>query len=383
MILAAATGPSPFWFVTRGTGAIALVLLTLSISLGVVNVRRTRIGEMPRFVLDSVHRSASLLAVTFLAVHIATALMDGFAPITLLDVVIPFGSAYRPLWVGFGTVAFDLMVGITITSLLRRRLGYGAWRATHWLAYASWPVALLHGLGTGSDAKTHWMLGLTAGCVAVMLAAVLARVSAGWPRHLVARLGAVGAAALVPVGLLAWLPSGPLAAGWAKRAGTPASLIAGAHGASAGATSAGSAGSAARTPSGGASAGGSVSNSTTSFTAATDGRVRQVQLAGGLMLVDISLTIHGQPLSNLHIRIRGEPINGGGVQMSSSRVTLGPSSNPDQYSGRVTALQGAGIAARVADAASSALSVIAQLQISPGPGTATGTVTATPGRGSA
>jgi sulfoxide reductase heme-binding subunit YedZ len=378
MVLAAATGPSPFWFVTRGTGAIALVLLTLSISLGVGNVRRTRIGEMPRFVLDSVHRSASLLAVTFLAVHIATALMDGFAPIRLLDVVVPFGSAYRPLWLGFGAVAFDLMIAITITSLLRRRLGYRAWRVTHWLAYASWPVALLHGLGTGSDTKTHWMLVLTAGCVAVMLGAVLARVSAGWPSHVVARVCALGAAAIIPVGLLAWLPSGPLATGWAKRAGTPASLIASAHGASAGATTSGSG---ARGTSARVSKGRSASSST-SFTAPTNGRVRHVQLAGGLTLVDISLTVHGQRLSNLHIRIRGAPINGGGVQMSSSRVTLGPSANPDQYSGRVTALQGAGIAASVSDAAGSSISVIAQLQISPGPGTATGTVTASPGRGS-
>ena len=100
------------------------------------------------------------------------------------------------------------------------------------------------------------------------------------------------------------------------------------------------------------------------------------------MLVDISLIIHSQALSNLHIRIEGEPINGGGVQMTGSRVTLGPSSNPDQYSGRVTALQGTGIAASVSDAAGSAVSVVAQLQISPGPGTATGTVTATPGRSS-
>ena len=377
MFLAAATGPSPFWFVTRGTGAIALVLLTLSISLGVVNVRRTRIGDMPRFALDSVHRSASLLAVTFLAVHIGTALMDGFAPITLLDVVIPFGSAYRPLWLGFGAVAFDLIIAITITSLLRRRLGYGAWRATHWLAYASWPVALLHGLGTGSDTKTHWMLALTAGCVVVMLAAVLARVSAGWPRHLMARMSAVGAAAFVPLGLLAWLPGGPLAAGWAERAGTPASLIAGAHAAA----TTRSARSAARGTSARASRRQSGSSST-SFTAATDGHVRQVQLAGGLTLLDISLTIHDQPLSSLHIRIKGEPINGGGVQMTSGRVTLGPSSNPDQYSGRVTALQGTGIAAIVSDAAGSAVSVVAQLQISPGPGTATGQVTVTPGRGS-
>ena len=205
------------------------MLLTLTVALGIANVRRTRIGETPRFVLESVHRSASLLAVSFVAVHVLTTLLDGFASITLLDAVIPFASAYRPLWLGLGTVAFDLLIAIVITSLLRRRLGYRAWRTTHWLAYASWPVALVHGLGTGSDTRTHWMLALAAGCVAVMLAAVMLRVSAGWPRHLGARLSAVAAAALVPLGLLAWLPSGPLAAGWAQRAGTPASVLAAAH----------------------------------------------------------------------------------------------------------------------------------------------------------
>ena len=225
MLAIAAASPSPFWFLTRGTGVISLLLLTLTVALGIANVRRTQIGEMPRFVLDSIHRNAALLAVSFVGVHIVTTLLDGFAPITLLDAVIPFTSAYRPVWLGLGAVAFDLLLAVIITSLLRRRLGYGAWRATHWLAYASWPVALIHGLGTGTDAKTHWMLLLTAGCVAVMLAAVVVRVSDGWPQHLVTRLSALGVAALLPLGLLAWLPSGPLAAGWAKRAGTPPSVL--------------------------------------------------------------------------------------------------------------------------------------------------------------
>ncbi|MGB8879247.1 MAG: ferric reductase-like transmembrane domain-containing protein, partial [Solirubrobacteraceae bacterium] len=189
MVLAASS-PSPLWFITRGTGAISLVLLTLTVALGIANVRRTRIGATPRFVLDSVHRSASLLAVSFVAVHVLTTLLDGFAPITLLDVIVPFGSKYRPLWLGLGTVAFDLLIAIVLTSLLRRRLGYRAWRTTHWLAYASWPIALVHGLGTGSDTRTHWMLVLAGGCVAVMLAAVMLRLSAGWPTHLGARVSA-------------------------------------------------------------------------------------------------------------------------------------------------------------------------------------------------
>ena len=371
MSITAAVSPSAYWFLTRGTGTVSIVLLTVVVALGIANVRRARIGEMPRFVLELVHRNVALLAVSFVAVHVVTTLLDGFAPISLLDVVIPFRSAYRPVWLGLGTVAFDLLIAIVATSLVRRRLGYGAWRVTHWLAYASWPVALIHGLGTGSDARTHWMLLLTAACVAVVLAAVAFRVSAGWPTHLATRLSALGAAALLPLGLVIWLPGGPLSTGWAKQAGTPASLLARAHAGSAAAASAGAGAASGSTT-------GAAANSTT-FSAPTSGRVREAPIAGGLTLVDIGLRLHGQRLSDLRIRLRGTPVGSGGVQMTSSRVMLGPSSNPDQYSGHVTALQGTDIAATVADGAGSTLSIVAQLQIAPAGGAAAGTVTVSPG----
>ncbi len=170
---------------------------------------------MPRFVLELGASQPGPAGRQLRRVHIVTTLLDGFAPITLLDVVSRSGRLSAAV-AGFGALAFDLLIAIVMTSLVRRRLGYGAWRATHWLAYASWPVALMHGLGTGSDAKTHWMLLLPAGCVAVMLAAVAVacqRGLAGAPRD-----APVGrrAAALLPLGLVVWLPSGPLAAGWAK-----------------------------------------------------------------------------------------------------------------------------------------------------------------------
>ena len=199
MIVAATAGPTAYWYLTRGTGIVALVLLTLSVALGVANVRRLRTERLPRFVLDSVHRSSSLLAVAFTGLHIVTSLLDGFAPIRLIDVIVPFTGTYRPLWVGFGAVAFDLLIAVTITSLLRQRLGYRAWRLTHWAAYVSWPVALLHGLGTGSDTKLGWALAITGGCVIVMLVAVVARATAGWPEHRGVRLSAIAAAALVPL----------------------------------------------------------------------------------------------------------------------------------------------------------------------------------------
>jgi Ferric reductase like transmembrane component len=358
MLTAAATGPSAYWYLTRGTGTITLILLTLSVALGVANIRRIRTERVPRFVLDAVHRNVSLLAMAFLLVHIFTSLLDGFAPIRLLDVVIPFGSAYRPLWLGFGTVAFDLMVAVVITSLLRRRFGYKAWRATHWAAYASWPFALLHGLGTGSDTKAGWMLVAVGGCVIVMVVAVVARATAGWPKHAGTRLAALASAALVPLGLLVWLPSGPLAAGWAQKAGTPASLL--------------------RTAAASASSAGTVNTGSNGFTANASGTTRQSQSADGAAAVDISLSLAGQQLSALAIHLRGQPLDGGGLEMTSSSVTLGSHSDPGRYSGLVTSLSGTNIAAQVTDPGGSRLNLTVQLQLNSDAGTASGTVTATP-----
>jgi DMSO/TMAO reductase YedYZ heme-binding membrane subunit len=368
-VIVGAVTPSPYWFITRGTGAIALVLLTVSVALGIADVRRTRLPGVPRFVFDALHRSASLLAVAFLFVHIVTSVLDGFAPISLIDAVVPLHSAYRPIWLGLGAVACDLMLAVTITSLLRARLGYRAWRTVHWLAYLSWPVAVVHTFGTGSDAKTHWLLLLTGICVAVMLVAVVARVMSGWPGNLPVRVGALGAAALVPIGLVAWLPSGPLGHGWARRAGTPAAVLAAVRGTPVSSSAAGGGG--------GSSASSSAAASGPS-TGSISGTVRQAQQSDGSALVDILLTVGSGPLHDVHIRIRGEPAAGGGVQMTSSRVSAGPMSNPDQYHGRVTALDGTTVEAAVADSAGTRLQVLAQLNVAPGSDAVTGSLTTTP-----
>ena len=221
----AATGGSAYWYLTRSTGAMALLLLTLAIALGVVDVKRWSTSRWPRFVVDSLHRNISLLAMVFLILHIFTSVLDSFASIPLIDAFIPFIGSYRPFWLGLGAVAFDLLLAVTITSLLRHRIGYTSWRAIHWLTYASWPIALLHGLGTGSDVKSTWLLALSLACVALVAAAVLVRVLTG-PECARLRGAALGGAGLFAVFLLLWLPSGPLGSEWARRSGTPTSLLA-------------------------------------------------------------------------------------------------------------------------------------------------------------
>lgn len=363
-------GPSALWYLTRGTGMVSLVLLTVSLALGIANVRRVQTETVPRFVFDAVHRSASLLALAFLVVHIVTSVLDPFAPIRLLDVVVPFTSSYRPVWLGLGAVASDVMIAVVLTSLLRRRFGYRAWRATHWLAYACWPIALVHGLGTGSDAKAGWMLLLTAGCVLVALVAVWIRTASGWPDHLGVRLSAVLASVAAPLALLFWLPNGPLAAGWPKRAGTPAALLGKASASASSAAPSAVSSSSASSPPG-------ASSTPSTFNAQVSGNVNQTQLSGGLVQVELKLTIAGQPLSALDIRIVGQSLSGGGVAMSSSSVTLGTASNPSLYSGRVTGLEGTSVAARV-KGPQGALTLAAQLQIDPRSGAATGAVSARP-----
>jgi methionine sulfoxide reductase heme-binding subunit len=224
-----AAGPSVYWYLTRATGAVALLALTLAIVLGVVDVERWSTVRWPRFVLDSLHRNVALLAMVFLVVHILTSVLDSFASISLADALIPFVGSYRPFWLGLGAVAFDLILAVIVTSLLRARMGYSSWRAIHWLTYASWPIALVHGFGTGSDADSAWLLALSIVCSALVAAAVTTRVLVGWPGEIRRRGAALAGTGGFALFIVLWLPSGPLGAEWARRSGTPSALLEGSH----------------------------------------------------------------------------------------------------------------------------------------------------------
>jgi methionine sulfoxide reductase heme-binding subunit len=165
------------WVLTRGSGVVSLLLLSASLALGIVNLARWRSDRWPRFVLDGLHRNVALLAVAFVGVHVAMTTIDHFTSINLVNAVLPFSGSYKPLWLGLGAIAFDLLLALIATSLLRRLVGYRAWRATHWLAYACWPVAVLHGIGMGTDRAQPWMLAVTLGCVALVAVAGIARLA--------------------------------------------------------------------------------------------------------------------------------------------------------------------------------------------------------------
>lgn len=161
------------WYLARGSGTVSLIMLTVVVALGVGTRSGRSFAGLSRLAVASVHRSAALLSVVFLAGHVSTLLFDPYAQLKLVDLVLPFTSTYRPLWVGLGAVALDLLIAVVITSLLRERIGHRVWKAVHWFGYAMWPVALLHGIGSGSDRSTSWMLAVDAACLLAVLGVLI------------------------------------------------------------------------------------------------------------------------------------------------------------------------------------------------------------------
>ncbi|HXW88507.1 MAG TPA: ferric reductase-like transmembrane domain-containing protein [Streptosporangiaceae bacterium] len=159
------------WYVSRATGVVALVLLTCVVVLGIMVRRRRALPGLPRYGTWSLHRSLSLFAVAFVAVHVISAIADPYVTIGIAAAVIPFTSRYETLWLGLGAISVDLVIALVVTSLLRARIGRRTWRAIHWLSYAAWPVALAHSFGSSSDLQHGWLMWLGIGCAVAVVAA--------------------------------------------------------------------------------------------------------------------------------------------------------------------------------------------------------------------
>ena len=166
-----------FWYASRATGIVALLLLTAVLVLGILVNRQGRLPGLPRFAVTSLHRNLSLLSVAFIAIHVLTAVLDTYVSIPVTAGVIPFASGYERFWIGLGAISFDLMLAIIVTSLLRGRLNRVLWRAIHLLAYLSWPVAFAHSVGSSKDLQHGWLLYLAVACAVVVVAATAWRLA--------------------------------------------------------------------------------------------------------------------------------------------------------------------------------------------------------------
>jgi hypothetical protein len=356
-MIAAAANAKALWYLTRGTGVVALLLLTASVVLGTLSSSRWKSNRMPRFVVGGLHRNLTLLAVAFVVVHVVTTVADGFAPIRLLDGLLPFLSPYRPFWLGLGAIAFDLVLALVLTSIVRARLGYRSWRVVHWFAYAAWPLALLHAFGTGSDARFGWMAIVGFSSCAAVVGALMIRIARG-SAAFGQRTAAFAATMVLPLALFGWYLTGPLQSGWAKRSGTPTRLLR-----------------ASRRTTQPIAAVVQTSLPQQTFEATLKGRLKEAgPRADGLITITIDGRARGSVRGALRITLWGAPSPEGGVELTASDVAFGATGTTEPYVGKVVSLSGSHVDAELANAAQSQLTLSIDLNLDRRTGSVTGRV---------
>jgi sulfoxide reductase heme-binding subunit YedZ len=373
----AAIGGKAFWYLTRASGLVSLVLLSATILLGIVASVGWTSRRWPRFLSQDLHRNLSLLCITFVGVHVVTTVVDGYVPIGFVDVVLPFRSAYRPIYLGLGALCFDLLLAVLITSGLRHRIGYGSWRFVHWLAYLCWPIALVHGLGSGTDTPLPLVLGVEAACTAVVVAALTWRLVTGKTLPVARRTAAAVATVVTMLAIAGFAAVGPLRPGWSHRAGTTSALLAqlatrnGSTSVAAPSTTPAAPVPPTASPGSGAAPG---SIPVVPFTSKVTGSQVQtapdargdIRITLGMHLVDAGST----PLTVVLVGAE----SGSGVSLSSGSVTFGP------YRGTVVGLNGGTVTARVS--APGPVALVMNLTIDQRSGALSGTVIGTNGSGS-
>ncbi len=365
VLTTAAVGGKAFWYLTRSSGVVALVLLSATLVLGVVASVGWTTERWPRFLSQDVHRNVSLLGLVFVGVHVATTVLDGYVPIGLADVVVPFISPYRPIYVGLGALAFDLMLAVLITSGLRHRIGYGSWRFVHWLAYLCWPIALVHGLGTGTDTQLPVVLFIEVVCTAAVLGAFTWRMATGRSIDPARRAAAASGAVVLALAIGGFAMLGPLRPGWSHRSGTSPSLLAELatrSGTSATGTTAPSSGSAQTSTAGN----GTGTVPSVPFTSQVSGTQTQSGPdAQGNVRISLAMHLADAASTPLTVVLVGAQ-SGGGVSLSTGTVTFGGDS------GSVVGLNGGSVVATVSTPSPITLTI--QLQVDQQTGALSGTI---------
>jgi sulfoxide reductase heme-binding subunit YedZ len=196
------------WYTARAAGVIAYLLVSFVVVLGTTMAGKATLRRWPQFALEEVHRFAGLLVGAFVTIHVVTIAIDSWLPFSVASLAIPLLARYRPVWVALGIVAAELLLALAVTNHYRRRLPYRSWRRVHYLNFAVWGAATLHGIGSGTDRSAPWLLAVYSLAVAAVAIALSVRLLRR--RMQVMRVAATAAAAVAGVALVVGLASGPL-----------------------------------------------------------------------------------------------------------------------------------------------------------------------------
>jgi len=193
------TSSPAIWYAARASGVAAYVVLSLVVCLGMSLGGKAQSRRWPRFSVEDVHRFGGLLVGSLIGIHVLTIAADSFLPFSLTQLLVPFTSSYRPIWTGLGIAAAELLLALAITNHYRKRLPYGFWRKAHYLNFAVWTLASVHGLMSGTDRGAAWLAILYGVAVASVLMLLVWRF--GGSRRL-PRIATTGAVTVIALPLL-------------------------------------------------------------------------------------------------------------------------------------------------------------------------------------
>jgi sulfoxide reductase heme-binding subunit YedZ len=165
-----------FWILARASGLTAYVLLTLSVLAGLTVKSRPFGRALKAASATDTHKFLSWLALSAVAIHALTLVLDKTVHIGLGALLLPGLSSYRPVATGFGVVAAELAALVVVSFPLRRRIGVRVWRRLHFATFAIFGLATAHGLAAGTDSSQRWVFGIYLGSVFAVAAATAWRV---------------------------------------------------------------------------------------------------------------------------------------------------------------------------------------------------------------
>ncbi len=152
------TDPKAYWYLARGAGFISIGLLWISMALGLLitnKIARNWPGSAAAF---AIHEYVSLLGMAFAIFHALILLGDHYIKYTVAQILMPFGSVnYHPAWVGLGQIGFYVWSIVSLSFYIRKQIGPKVWHLIHFASFFTFAIAILHGIGAGTDASLPWV----------------------------------------------------------------------------------------------------------------------------------------------------------------------------------------------------------------------------------
>ena len=193
------TSNPALWYATRASGIAAYVILSVVVCIGISMGGKAQSRRWPRFSVEDIHRFGGLLVGSLIAIHVATIAVDSFLPFSVLNLVVPFTSSYRPLWTGLGIAAAELLLALAVTNHYRRRLPHSFWRKAHYANFAVWTLASLHGVMSGTDRGVWWLAIIYGLCIASVVTLLVWRFAQQTMRSGSVALAGVASVVVVPI----------------------------------------------------------------------------------------------------------------------------------------------------------------------------------------